>query len=179
MRGSGRWGVEDVSEAPEKLPYRPLGDMITKVWGGEGGRGAYCLRSCPRSFRTAPYCMMHCCATLHCQMLCRFLWSYGITACDLDIPLAGSAGCPATPCDGSQMDNARVGKASSSHPSLSPPPPPSHPPSLSSPLPLTPPPSHPPSLSSPPRQVGKAPSGENLNVFLARLREQVGPTSSM
>ena len=28
----GRWGVEEVSEAPEKTPYKPLGDMVTKVW---------------------------------------------------------------------------------------------------------------------------------------------------
>ena len=35
VRGMGRWGVEEVSEAPEKTPYRALGDMITKVGGPE------------------------------------------------------------------------------------------------------------------------------------------------
>ena len=30
-RGAGRWGVHDVSAAPEKLPFVPLGDMVTRV----------------------------------------------------------------------------------------------------------------------------------------------------
>ena len=34
----GRWGVEEVSEAPEKTPYRALGDMITKVGGPDSPR---------------------------------------------------------------------------------------------------------------------------------------------